>query len=99
MAMENTSREEIKRIVEAQRGFFRSGKTLDLKFRKENLRALKRAMEKWEKPLADALWQDLHKSYEGNIFSGVHTLLGAAHLPRCEMWFLISPSIMLSSVR
>ena len=51
MAMENTPREEIRRIVEAQREFFRSGKTLDVKFRKESLRALKRAMEKWEKSL------------------------------------------------
>ena len=32
--MENTPREEIRRIVEAQREFFRSGRTLDLEFRR-----------------------------------------------------------------
>ena len=88
MAMENTSREEIKRIVEAQRGFFRSGKTLDLKFRKENLRALKRAMEKWEKPLADALWQDLHKSYEEAYLTELSIMLGEIrnHISHLSKW-------------
>ena len=86
--MENTSREEIKRIVEAQRKFFRSGKTLDVKFRKENLRALKRAMEKWEKPLADALWQDLHKSYEEAYLTELSIVLGEIrnHISHLSKW-------------
>ena len=86
--MENTSREEIKRIVEAQRDFFRSGKTLDIKFRKESLRALKRAMEKWEKPLADALWQDLHKSYEEAYLTELSIVLGEIrnHISHLGKW-------------
>ena len=62
--MENTSTERIIKIREAQKTFFASGATLDIKFRKEMLLNLLSAMEKWEDRLAEALWTDLHKSYE-----------------------------------
>ena len=62
--MENTTTERIVEIVAAQKEFFRSGKTLDIEYRLSALRALKAALKRWEKPLADALWADLHKSYE-----------------------------------
>ena len=47
-----------------QRTYFQSGATLPLSFRKQMLRRLASAMQQYEKPLTDALWQDLHKSYE-----------------------------------
>ena len=47
-----------------QKAFFHSGATLALPFRKQMLRKLADAMQQYEKPLTDALWQDLHKSYE-----------------------------------
>lgn len=50
--------------VEAQREFFRSGATLPSKFRIEQLRRLEEALSDWEEPLCEALWHDLHKSYE-----------------------------------
>ena len=62
--MENTSTERIEAIVKSQREYFHSGATLDVTFRKSMLKTLLAAMEKWEKRLADALWNDLHKSYE-----------------------------------
>ena len=62
--MENTSTERIINIREAQKTFFASGATLDIKFRKEMLLNLLSAIEKWEDRLAEALWTDLHKSYE-----------------------------------
>ena len=62
--MENTSTERIIKIREAQKTFFASGATLDIKFRKEMLLNLLGAIEKWEDRLAEALWTDLHKSYE-----------------------------------
>lgn len=62
--MENTSTERIIEIREAQKTFFASGATLDIKFRKEMLLNLLSAIEKWEDRLAEALWTDLHKSYE-----------------------------------
>ena len=64
MAITNTPTEQIVNIVAAQRAYFRSGKTLDIKNRLTALRAFKAALAKWEKPLAEALWADLHKSYE-----------------------------------
>ena len=74
--------------MEAQREFFRSGRTLDLEFRKENLRALKHAMQKWEKPLADALWQDLHKSYEEAYMTELSIVLGEIgnHISNLKRW-------------
>lgn len=50
--------------VEAQREYFRSGATLPRKFRIEQLRRLEEALSDWEEPLCEALWLDLHKSYE-----------------------------------
>lgn len=62
--MENTSAERIRVIHKAQKSYFASGATLDVKFRKEMLGRFISAMEKWEDRLAQALWDDLHKSYE-----------------------------------
>ncbi len=50
--------------VEAQKEYFRSGATLPYKFRIEQLRRLDEALSDWEQPLCEALWHDLHKSYE-----------------------------------
>ena len=51
-------------ITLAQRQYFMSGATLDIKFRKQMLGQLLDALNKWESRLYDALWTDLHKSYE-----------------------------------
>ena len=51
-------------ITLAQRRHFESGATLDIKFRKQMLRRMLDALDKWEGRLYDALWTDLHKSYE-----------------------------------
>ncbi len=62
--MDNTSTEKIIAIHHAQKEYFSSGATLDISFRKDMLRRLLTAMDKWEERLCDALWTDLHKSYE-----------------------------------
>ena len=64
MKLENTTTEQIISIKEAQKTYFASGATLDINFRKSMLRKFLAAMEKWEKKLSEALWEDLHKSYE-----------------------------------
>lgn len=64
MTLENTTPEKIDAIQAAQKAYFKTGATLDVKFRKQQLKLFLGAMEKWEKPLTDALWEDLHKSYE-----------------------------------
>ena len=62
--MQNTPFERIDALVAAQKAYFRTGATLDVKFRKEQLRKLYRALKHWDKAICDALWTDLHKSYE-----------------------------------
>ena len=64
MKLENTTTEQIISIKEAQKTYFASGATLDINFRKSMLRKFLAAMEKWEPKLSEALWEDLHKSYE-----------------------------------
>ena len=57
---------EIDIILEKQREFFASGKTLPVKFRIEMLKKLREAIKKYEKEIEDALTSDLGKSeFEG----------------------------------
>lgn len=53
---------DVQALAKNQRQFFKSGTTLDLDWRKEQLRKLLAAVKKLEQPLYDALWQDLRKS-------------------------------------
>ena len=62
--LENTLKERLDAIFAAQKRFFHSEATLDPAFRRQQLKALLRAIETHEQDLADALWQDLHKSFE-----------------------------------
>lgn len=76
MAVTNTPEERISSILEGQRKYFRSGETLDISRRKANLKTLLAAVNKWEKPLCDALWTDLHKSYEEAYLTEISILTG-----------------------
>ena len=62
--MEDTSQAIIEGTLSRQRQFFKSGKSRSLAFRKEQLDRLQSALHQWEGRLAEALWKDLHKSYE-----------------------------------
>lgn len=62
--MENTPTNRIQEIHGKQREFFSTGATLDIKFRKQMLKNFLAAVEKWEERISEALWTDLHKSYE-----------------------------------
>ena len=86
--MNNTSTEKIISIAQAQKEFFRSGATLDIKFRKDMLKKLLGAMEKWESKLADALWTDLHKSYEEAYLTELSIVKGEikTHLRNVCKW-------------
>ena len=88
MKVENTSKQEIKTIVEAQRTFLRSGETLGLKFRQQALCALSKALKVWESRIAEALWQDLHKSYEEAYMTELSIVLGEIdnHLHHLKRW-------------
>ena len=56
------TQERIHEIVQKQRAFFRTGKTLDVKWRKEQLKKLKQAVMDHKDLLQDALYEDLGKS-------------------------------------
>ena len=86
--MENTSTEKIIAISEAQKKYFRSGETLSIAFRKEMLKKLLSAMEKWEQKLADALWTDLHKSYEEAYLTEISIVKGEirTHISKVGKW-------------
>lgn len=60
----NTPEERIDEIFKKQKTYFSSCATRDVKFRKEQLRKLLAVIEKYEQRIAEALWTDLHKSYE-----------------------------------
>lgn len=74
--------------VEAQRDYFRSGATLPLRFRVEQLKRLEQTLIDWEKPLCDALWQDLHKSYEEAVMTELSIVRGEIrnHLRHLRRW-------------
>ena len=74
--MENTSTERIQAIAKSQKEYFISGATLDIKFRKHMLERLYKTMENWESRLCDALWMDLHKSYEEAYLTEISIVKG-----------------------
>ena len=88
MSIENTNIEVIDRIVAAQKAYFHSGTTLDIKFRKQMLKKFAAAMDKWEKPLCDALWTDLHKSYEEAYLTEISIVKGEIqnHIAHITKW-------------
>lgn len=53
---------QIEALVKEQKKYFESGKTLDIKYRLNNLRKLKETIKKYEKEIAAALYEDLGKS-------------------------------------
>ena len=54
-------KENIALILEAQRAFYTSGKTLDISYRLEILKKLRSLVVKYEQEIIDALWKDFHK--------------------------------------
>lgn len=88
MAIKNTSTDKIVGVVAAQKAFFKGGKSLDCEFRLKALKTLKKSILKWEKPLAEALWRDLHKSYEEAYMTEISIVLGEIdnHIKHLKKW-------------
>ena len=93
MKLENTPNQEIISIVEAQKAYFRSGETLSLKHRQKALCTLSKALKQWESRIAEALWKDLHKSYEEAYMTELSIVLGEIdnHLRHLKRWMLPKP--------
>ena len=72
--------ERIQAVAESQKVYFRSGATLDINFRKQMLRKFLAALERWEQRLYDALWADLHKSYEEALLTEISIVKAEAKM-------------------
>ena len=80
--------ENIHRIRQAQSDFFRSEATLDVRFRRKMLERFAEALDKWEGRLCDALWTDLHKSYEEAYLTEISIVKAEVrtHLRKLKQW-------------
>ena len=80
--------EKITAIVSAQRAYFRSEATLDICFRKQMLRRFLTVFELWESRFCDALWTDLHKSYEEAYLTEISIVKAEikTHLRKLSQW-------------
>ena len=76
MTLENTTPERIEELVLKQRAFYASGVTRDIDWRRFQLKQYQAGLRKWEKPLCDALWADLHKSYEEAYMTEIGLVYG-----------------------
>ena len=78
----------ISETSQKQRAYFHSGATLPLCFRRQMLCKLSDAMHQYEKPLAEALWTDLHKSYEEAYLTELSIVYGEIrnHLRHLHHW-------------
>lgn len=80
--------ENIHRIRQAQGDFFRSEATIDVSFRRKMLERFSEALDKWEERLCDALWADLHKSYEEAYLTEISIIKAEVrtHLRKVKQW-------------
>ncbi len=80
--------ENIHKIRQVQSDFFRSGATLDVRFRRKMLERFAEALDKWEGRLCDALWTDLHKSYEEAYLTEISIVKAEVrtHLRKLPQW-------------
>lgn len=74
--VQNTPLERIPAILKAQRSFFATHATLPLEYRFGMLRRLREGILRHEKALCDALYKDLHKSYEEAYLTEISIILG-----------------------
>ena len=88
IVLEYNSPQRIKEIHQSQQACFKSGYTLDVSTRISNLKKLKDAIRKWERHLCEALYADLHKSYEEAYLTEISILQGEIenHLKNVRKW-------------
>ena len=74
--------------LQKQRAYFQSRTTHSLAVRKDMLHQLDEAMHRYEKQLAEALWTDLHKSYEEAYLTELSIVYGEIrnHLRHMLRW-------------
>lgn len=87
-SISETSKDRINFLFDAQKNYFQAQETKSIAFRKSQLKKLKSAILKFEKKIADALWQDLHKSYEEAYLTEIGIVLSELdnHLKNLNSW-------------
>ena len=76
MILDNTSDQRLDDILIAQKRFFLTNATRNVAWRKQQLKTLLGALDAHEMDLADALWSDLHKSYEEAYLTEISLVKG-----------------------
>lgn len=86
--MKETSKEIIVQLIKNQRAFFATNTTKDINFRLVQLRKLKSAIQKNQKKLEEALWEDLHKSPEEAYLTEISIVTGEItnHIKHLKNW-------------
>ncbi len=86
--MKDTSFQEIDRIIGVQRNYFASHQTKDVRNRIHQLKRFKKAIQRNEKKLTGALWEDLHKSYEESYLTEISLVLQEIdiHMGKLKRW-------------
>ncbi len=86
--MKFTEKENIESIVNAQKEFFATHNTRDVSFRIDALKKFRASILKNEDKITDALWKDLHKSYEEAYMSEISIVLGEIdnHIKHLKRW-------------
>jgi NAD-dependent aldehyde dehydrogenases len=78
-------KEEVGLILENQRKFFSTGKTLDISYRIDILKKLRSLIIEYKKEIIDSMWKDFHKPESEVITSEVHFVLTELNLTIKEL--------------
>jgi aldehyde dehydrogenase (NAD+) len=86
--MDETPRSTIENMLLEQRRFFATHQTKSISFRLEMLKKFKAAIIKYEVKIAEALWLDLHKSYEEAYLTEISIVLQEIdnHIKNIKRW-------------
>lgn len=86
--MEVVQRTDIQTILQSQRDFLGTHQTKDIGFRVRQLKALKETIQKHESAIAEALFQDLGKSYEEAYLTEISVVLSelGKHINNVRRW-------------
>lgn len=86
--MQDTPKSLIEEIITRQRNFFATHQTKNLKFRLEKLGCFKKAIKKYETKITEALWKDLHKSYEEAYLTEISIVIQEIdnHISHLKRW-------------
>lgn len=101
--MQNTDFDKIDSLFAGQKAYFATGATLPVKFRKAMLDKFRDALKAWEKRICEALWTDLHKSYEEAYLTETSIVMAEIRTARkkvgswsCKEWRLPTMSVLPS---